>query len=367
MLIHLTTKYLHISDIFIFNHDEASRKKAAHLKALNAKCLKVRGLLAEALKENKVRTAICQQLLVSLKKILDGTEETKVTNKAVIPLKTLRKILPSQSNLKSTWEAVCEMIVACDSFLANDLGNLTVTASLEYLDKFRNEVSEKEKICISKLKSDEERLMSQGVFSKLKKAIDRIAELHSEAIRDYDVQKDFSHAISFDRRAFTQVLISKRRWLETKIEAINDGKITGNRLVEFLVQARDFFTILDCFSSLKELVNSIVQGVDTDNRTRPALRIPLRVLFETRMNFSILGEAGAGKTTSLERYEKSEKSKDDRTTIFIPLSELTRIKDRPILGDDLTARLTARNLLSRPPHRGRSERGSALGSEGVWW
>ena len=29
--------------------------------------------------------------------------------------------------------------------------------------------------------------------------------------------------------------------------------------------------------------------------------------------------------------------------------------------------MRARNLLSRPPHRGRSERGSVPGSEGVWF
>jgi hypothetical protein len=39
-----------------------------------------------------------------------------------------------------------------------------------------------------------------------------------------------------------------------------------------------------------------------------------------------------------------------------------------ISGDPLKtlARMTARNLLSRPPQRQRSERGGALGSERVW-
>ena len=39
-----------------------------------------------------------------------------------------------------------------------------------------------------------------------------------------------------------------------------------------------------------------------------------------------------------------------------------------LLGDASPdeGRITARNLLSRPPHRKRSERGRASGSEGVW-
>ena len=56
--------------------------------------------------------------------------------------------------------------------------------------------------------------------------------------------------------------------------------------------------------------------------------------------------------------EKNAEAKIAKLTLAPGDGELLRVNRGRLL--------TARNLLSRPPHRKRSERGAASGSEGVW-
>ncbi len=77
---------------------------------------------------------------------------------------------------------------------------------------------------------------------------------------------------------------------------------------------------------MPQLVTPLINDVDYGEPVTvpiPCLTTPLSVLFDTGESFAVFGEAGAGKTTTLQVYSKNRNTKHpDKITLFIALAQL---------------------------------------------
>jgi len=181
-----------------------------------------------------------------------------------------------------------------------------------------------------------------------------------------EMDRDLEHSARTISRLATQYLevVGEFARLETKTRALPRleepkycATVEGEALAQAFRQARDRIArgaktlnkrhteqsvkrfLEKCEGSLRHaaviLANRHVQvavGVDRNSRVRVAydryrLTIPTLHVFSTRMNLALLGEAGAGKTTSLQVYarERLSEAAMGSLTLFVPLGVMVKL------------------------------------------
>lgn len=109
----------------------------------------------------------------------------------------------------------------------------------------------------------------------------------------------------------------------------NKSKPSTIELKDFVVKSHQILTTSSVFFESKNIKFFSCLGFDksacyrTDFET-VRFRLPIESLFETRENLLVLGEAGAGKSTSLEIYSQNHKEKDE-TFILIRLAQAVQL------------------------------------------
>ena len=116
----------------------------------------------------------------------------------------------------------------------------------------------------------------------------------------------------------------KQKWIATKIASFNVKNPTLNDLKTFLQDCKSLFEQVEISFSesfIRESIGLSEKITHAQIDCFPRFSLSVHSLFDTGLNLAILGEAGAGKTTSLQMYAKRiyESRDESELTIFAPL------------------------------------------------
>ena len=135
------------------------------------------------------------------------------------------------------------------------------------------------------------------------------------------------YLFKLDGRNLAKKLMSKQKWLREQTEKFNSNEPSVSKLRKFLTDCEKLFEAAE--KILKDTNISRAIGIydrqqysSVEKAAR--LSVPLHTIFDTRHNFAILGDAGAGKTTSLQMYAKrrSENAGEEELILFVPLARV---------------------------------------------
>lgn len=123
---------------------------------------------------------------------------------------------------------------------------------------------------------------------------------------------------------FSLFLEDKKEWLRGKIVFFNRTRPSLVDLKEFLCEVERIFSLSDYVLSDATIAQSI--GCSPGQRYRSLkesrLTISIHDIFDSGLDMLVLGEAGAGKTTSLQMYAKKQASANnsEKLVLYIPLA-----------------------------------------------
>jgi len=132
-------------------------------------------------------------------------------------------------------------------------------------------------------------------------------------------------SISINGNLLARKISDKRNWIEKKVEEYNKHG-NNNELRLFLIRCKKVF---DCASIIffreNRFLSCLFEGKINQHRSSfesTRLKLPIDKIFDTGLNFSVFGEAGAGKTTCLQMYTISKQNDSNRLYIYLPLSRV---------------------------------------------
>jgi len=182
-----------------------------------------------------------------------------------------------------------------------------------------------------------------------------------------------SYKIPFDRELISGLLIAQRIWLQDQAATFRNKPPSGNLLRRFLTRCNSLFSAVEamrCCPGFSECFHQESSKIHLDVNDLPHLEISIHDVFDSRLNIVLFGEAGSGKTTSLQMYAKRKlESDDEELTLFIPLArtQCINIEHRTMSDQDQVRTLTGlvgqflshlelKTSLTELEHRFRTER-----------
>lgn len=170
------------------------------------------------------------------------------------------------------------------------------------------------------------------------KNLKKLREIDAKRGELFEQNYEISYKFSLDGKELSARLIEKKKWLLH--EANKFGKETSNsELKAFLMDCKSLIDAVD-----KAINNPILTQVlgllrkhkylNTKNTQR--LNISIDNVFSTGLHFIVLGEAGAGKTTTLQMYTKKNlaKANDTKQFLFLPLARIAASLSDELLEKD---------------------------------
>lgn len=120
---------------------------------------------------------------------------------------------------------------------------------------------------------------------------------------------------------------NRQKWLSDFIDRINNNEVDKKELRAFLMECYSLFNATDKIfkdSNVRKALGVPVEQVFSLKNIENRVSVPLQNILDTGLNIALLGEAGAGKTTSLKKYSNIRRSYALKTEIvmFVPLVQL---------------------------------------------
>lgn len=172
-----------------------------------------------------------------------------------------------------------------------------------------------------------------GEISPLIGAMDAATEIFSESQRDIEISSKNEPELYFEARIdvspFISNLLNARKLIIDRIKILNSSNPSPKELRRLLVECRKLLAVLQQSSNVAELMSAMNPSIDPESSLNKATRIGLGIqrILDTRLNFLILGEAGAGKTTSLQMYAYRKVTAETcrELVLFIPVVRLMKL------------------------------------------
>lgn len=169
---------------------------------------------------------------------------------------------------------------------------------------------------------------SETVEEITNKVTNNIDEIHKNLKRKNELISEISTTsinLTILSKNLYDFIEQKRQDIENNVNTLNSNKINLSALNQFLESSEKLFTSTDNLLRLPEFGKAvgITKGQEfTSVANCPRLEIGLDFILDTGKSFAIYGEAGAGKTTSLQMYAKRfyESGRTDKIVAYIPLA-----------------------------------------------
>lgn len=216
--------------------------------------------------------------------------------------------------------------------------------STEYINKENSQINQIKRY--SKHSDEEKKIEIEGLNKniKLRRSMilhnqDFIQELSKNQRNLENKNENFKVRIKIVGKNLCKQILQKRKYIESNIALINDKKYNLKQLRDFIMQCDK--TLKQCeeifsFQNLdfKETLGTKSNYIYGENIDNIRFRLPINKIFETGLNISVLGEAGAGKSTSLEMFAyKMQES--EKNVFFLPLGYIIKDFNINILNDKI--------------------------------
>lgn len=177
-----------------------------------------------------------------------------------------------------------------------------------------------------KLKQQLERLQPIQMSDSVKKRNEVNNEINRLNIKIAQLNADIDHFranIPIYGSIIAKQIKEKRDWIEGQVTLFNTRKPTTSALKSFIKRSGQIIEASAIFFSRDYFSNSL--GVDSNTKYRKdhvttRFKLPIGQVFDTGENIIVLGEAGAGKSTSVQMYALNAAELDDPLVICIPLA-----------------------------------------------
>lgn len=169
-----------------------------------------------------------------------------------------------------------------------------------------------------------------------------LARLRKEEASLARLRPSLSVNIIIDGEPLAKALEVKRNWVESRIQDFNVTHPGVSELREFLLECKVLFDLAGSLLGNKLIARAM--GIRPGMKYRAEaskarLKLSVHAVFETELNMLVLGDAGAGKTTSLQMYAFNHMSHFERLVLYVPLGRLVRVWGQRRVNDSFVTPL----------------------------
>lgn len=243
----------------------------------------------------------------------------------------LKKRDPHLGQLHKDLQGLYRTLSAFDDARPSSLYRRRSTESRERLE-IRNKI----KRAASRIKKIEKPI--EPFQKQLDRAIAAL-ELRRNELADFKKNTPDAEAynVEIDGTRLAARLREESAWVREKINIFKKMRPSKSELKGFLRRCEDLFEATDALLEIRPISSSVGVSAEQLARDKKSLtRLPLsaRHIFDTGLNFALLGEAGAGKTTTLVMAAKrrAEAASDGQSVFFVPLVNLLLSWDKKTEG-----------------------------------
>jgi flagellar biosynthesis GTPase FlhF len=167
-------------------------------------------------------------------------------------------------------------------------------------------------------------------------AIFRLVEIYQDFLKRY---QPLRYNVKLNLDSIAGWIREKREWLASEVQKINAQKTNKTHLTHFLKEANKVLEVCDKLFACQELASLLLEpknresesGIIPENHQankdpRFVIHAPISAFFDTGLKLAVFGDAGAGKTTTLQMYAKKLiEAKTTQLILFIPLASAMAI------------------------------------------
>ncbi len=182
-------------------------------------------------------------------------------------------------------------------------------------------------LVLDKTPSEEKKLIIDVMCNAyIEEAEDDIDGLIFEVKKAQERVKEPKITINVTGEHFVEYLSQLKQWIKLSTEKINEQKVDQERISSFLKECNKRFKVfVRVFKS--DFFNYILEfEPENDTKNNSKISIGIDKIIDSRKDLIIYGEAGAGKTTSLQMYAKKiiSSKNDNNISIYVPLTKLSQ-------------------------------------------
>jgi NACHT domain len=185
-----------------------------------------------------------------------------------------------------------------------------------------NEIHSHKEIIINILSDQKEAI-------KLRKSITK----QKDKVETLDKNDPLNYKVEINGVTLSKQILQKREWIETHVININKTKPSVKVIKGFIYECKE---IIDAASNILSNIHFITAvGFDENKIVRKSFestrfKLPIEKIFDTGINIAVLGEAGAGKSTSLQMYAINRECSSEKLFICVPLANVTQLWQKQV-------------------------------------
>jgi hypothetical protein len=214
--------------------------------------------------------------------------------------------------------------------------NLAREKQMTKLQRLLDSIEEEFEVILRERINDENKIiLSRTVDGKLP---DNSKRIYEEVRQECEISKKnklaslelalgVTYQTTLDGNSLAKSLMSKRVWIEERVRDYNTKKLSLENLKDFIEQCKEIIDTASLIFSNPNFFSCIgheKEIIIRNNFESTRFELPIQSIFETGLNITVLGEAGAGKTTSLQVYALNEQRNNTRLVLFISLTNLVQ-------------------------------------------
>jgi len=237
--------------------------------------------------------------------------------------------LEIENNLASIQYISVEPEVELASYyrlIMNELNCLKSSSNSEILNKSHHKIED----IVNRIKNIEPQVFKkyntpQSIYSYLKN-LNKLRKFEEKRSKLFESEEPH-FCFSVNGKELCLILLEKQKWLRKETNKFKKGSASIIDIKAYLVKCKDIIDNSELFLNdpiFKEILGLSGNKSYLDGTNSPRHNISIDDVFKTGLNIIVLGEAGAGKTTTLQMYAKRNLGNvnEDRQFLYLPLARV---------------------------------------------
>lgn len=269
---------------------------------------------------SRVNQELMKEMEASIEKLLIRKDDANNSLKKLkVELFSLRNSKIKRSNVSYTQTEIKEFEEIISN-IHNLFSNLCASKK-EKKDEIYNLIY----IDLKKIESKDNLSMFSKVFNNIKFQISLYYDLGQdiESLK-LDIMTEPFYKFNINKNVFSEWYNGEIDSHTKQINNINNRDIDYKELTNFLRKTEKLLRTLNVLFSPNTKISSNIEIVQSDsNNQKDKLEISAHSIFDTGCDIAVYGEAGAGKTTTLQMYAIKNNNSNSKTVLYFPLNRVS--------------------------------------------